>query len=72
MGTATAGPMIGPRFLEPDDGAGVGEDVCESGFAEPALEVVVMRVLEPPVFSVRMDVIIEMDCCELLFEFVPF
>lgn len=59
-GTATAGPIIGPRFLEPGEEDEVGLGVFEAGSAESAL-VVVMRVLEPPAFEVMIEVMTWVD-----------
>lgn len=61
-GTATAGPMIAPRFLFDGEGAEVGSeevDVVEAGAADGRVSVVRkvdVRVLEPPEGFVMMEV----------------
>lgn len=62
--------MIGPRFFEPEAGAGVGVDAweAEAGAAVPMPEVVVSRVLEPPVPLVMTEVMIEAAACVSLLD----
>lgn len=61
-GTATAGPMIAPRFLFEDGGDEVGSEEVEAvdaGAADAGVSVVRrldIRVLEPPEGFVAMEV----------------
>ena len=65
MGTATAGAMIDALLLEPEDEDWAG---CDAATAEPALEVVVISVLEPPESCVMIEVMTETDWVDLLLD----
>ncbi len=62
--------MIGPSLFEPEAGAGVGLDAweAEAGAAVPMPEVVVTRVLEPPVPLVMTEVMIKAAACVSLLD----